>query len=439
MFVNRMNTINNAYNPRQDLLAERFVRGKIYARGGEVLAETVTDSQGVETRKYPYNELFSHVVGRFHKGKTGIELSENFTLLSSNTNIFSQAYTHIEGEKVLADNIVTTLDVNLQKIAYDALGNYKGAVVVTEPSTGKILAMVSKPSYNPNTVIDNWDSLTEDANNNSTLLNRATQGLYAPGSTFKIVTLLEYLREHKDYNKFSYDCNGHQEFGSDIRINCYGGTHHGKLDLKHALAKSCNSAFSYMGSILDLKSYRKTADGILFNQPIPGFQVYNTSRFVLNENSDKEEVVQTAMGQGKTQMTPYHNALLISAIANGGTLMKPYVVDRVETSTGNVVRSTKQKEYKKLMSEEESAILTDYMTEVVKSGTGTGLKNSSYQVAGKTGSAEYDSTGASHAWFIGFAPANEPKIAVSVLVEGAGTGSAYAVPIAKKIFDAYLK
>jgi len=346
----------------------------------------------------------------------------------------------MRGEKVLADNIVTTLDVKLQKVAYDALGNYKGAVVVMEPDTGKILAMVSKPSYNPNTVISTWDSLSSETNKSSNLLNRATQGLYAPGSTFKIVTLLEYLRENpKSYNKYSYTCNGHHDFGEGIRINCYGGTHHGAIDLKTSLAKSCNSSFSYIGSLLNVKDFRATADELLFNKSLPASFVYNKSSFVLNENSNKEEIVQTAMGQGKTQITPYHNALLISAIANDGVLMKPYVIDQLVTSEGNVVRTTKQKEYAKLMTKEEAHVLKDYMKEVVNSGTGTALKNSSYQVVGKTGSAEFDSTGASHAWFIGLAPEKNPKIAVSVLVEGAGTGSHYAVPIAKKIFDAYLR
>ena len=132
--------------------------------------------------------------------------------------------------------MVTTLDATLQEAAYDALGAYKGAVVVLEPSTGKILAMVSKPDYDPNTVKQNWEALSTDEN--SVLLNRATQGLYAPGSTFKIVTALEYMREHSDYNSYSYNCTGVIE-QEGTAIHCYGGNVHGPLDLQGSFAYSC--------------------------------------------------------------------------------------------------------------------------------------------------------------------------------------------------------
>lgn len=440
LYAESKDVINNSYNKRQNLLAERVVRGKILGNNNEVLAETITDSAGKETRNYPYNNIFTHVVGHSTQGKTGIELSENFNLLTSNDNPLENFKLQLEGEKTIGDNVITTLDVNLQKIAYEALGSYKGAIVAMEPSTGKILAMVSKPDYNPNpsSLNNQWNSLVNDTGGSSYLVNRATQGLYPPGSTFKIVTTLEYIRENGNGKNYAYLCQG-KEVVDEVVINCYGHKSHGNIDLKSSFAKSCNSSFAHIGANLKPSKFKELCDSLLFNSVLPTKLVHNKSSFVLNKNSKTEEILHTAIGQGKTAMTPLHGALLVSAIANKGVLMKPYDVDRLENSAGNIVRKNEPSAYGSLISEEESAILTEYMEEVVKSGTATSLNGMGYSVAGKTGSAEFDSTKASHAWFLGFAPAKEPRIAVAIIVEGMGTGSEYAVPIAKKLFQAYLR
>lgn len=439
MVMDSKEVINNSYNQRQTLLAKRVVRGKILGSEGEVLAETKTDAFGNETRNYPYGRMFTHVVGHSTQGKTGVELSENFNLLTSNDNPITNIKLRLEGEKTIGDNVITTLDVDLQKVAYEALGNYRGAVVVSEPSTGKILAMVSKPDYDPDpsSLNANWKSLVADTDHTSCLVNRATQGLYPPGSTFKIFTALEYIRENSNYKRFTYDCHGTENQEGYV-VNCYQNHVHGHLDLKTAFAKSCNSCFASIGTRLDISQFAKTCEGLLFQQKLPTSIVHNKSSFVLNEESNKEEVMHTAMGQGKTQITPLHASMVLSAIANKGVLMENYVVDYLESDNGNVVRETTPKAYGSLMTEEEASILTDMMKEVTKTGTASSLSSLSYSVAGKTGSAEYDSTKNSHAWFWGFAPADNPKIAVTVIVEGAGTGSQYAVPIAKKIFQSYL-
>lgn len=428
--------INNTYNKRQDLLAERIVRGQILGNDHEVLAQTVTDDKGNEKRVYPYKNMFSHVVGRFDQGKTGIELSENFNLLTSNANPIEKVLNELSEKKNIGDNIVTTLDVGLQKVAYNALGNRKGAVVVLEPSTGKILAMVSRPDYDPNKVSAMWESLVEDSGNNSALINRTTQGLYPPGSTFKIVTTLEYIREHANNKKFEYQCTGKYSI-ADMTIKCYNNKVHGKLNLKAAFAKSCNTTYASIAEKLNRSAWRDTAQSILFNKELPLSIPYKQSSFTLDASSDKKLAAQTAIGQGNTLISPMHNALIVSAIANGGTLMKPYVVDRIENYVGDVVKKYMPSTYGNLMSEEEAKILTDMMKEVVNNGTAYRLKSSKYQAAGKTGSAEFNAGKSSHAWFVGFAPADNPDLVVSIIVEGAGTGSDYAVPIARKIFDAY--
>lgn len=430
--------INNAYNKRQDLLSEQIVRGDILSADGKVLSYTKTDDEGIESRIYPYSNIFSHIVGRVNKGRTGLESSENFLLLTSNENGLKKIYTELSGEKNKGDNIITTLNANLQEVAYNALGGNKGSVVVMEPSSGKILAMVSKPDYDPNKIDVLWKDLVSDSENNSALINRATQGLYPPGSIFKILTVLEYMRENKDYESYEYNCTGKGVFNG-VTINCYNNKAHGHVNLEQSFAKSCNTSFANIGATLNMDSFRKLCDSFLFNSAIPTNLVYNKSSFVLNGNSDKSDIPQTVIGQGKTVITPFHSALIVSAIANGGVMMKPYVVDRVENANDTVIKKYLPELYGTIIKSEEATTLTAFMTEVIKNGTASALNNKSYEVAGKTGSAEYETGKPAHAWFVGFAPATNPEIVVSVIVESVGTGSTYAVPIASKVFEAYFK
>jgi peptidoglycan glycosyltransferase len=437
MFVQSNDVINNTYNKRQDLLATRVTRGKILGSNMEVLAQTVEKEDGTSERNYPYKDLFAHIVGRNSNGKTGIEALENFKLLTSNTNPIRKVMNELSGEKNIGDNIVTTLDVELQQIAYDALDDRKGAVVVMEPSTGKILAMVSKPDYDPNTIAVDWESLVEDSENNSALINRATQGLYPPGSIFKILTTLEYIRENpKTYNDYAYTCQGKDIFNT-MEINCYNSEKHGHENLIESFANSCNTSFATIGNSLDLGRFRDLCERFLFNTTLPTKLEYKKSSFVLDESSGIEETAQTVIGQGKTQISPFHAALIVSSIANGGVLMQPYVVDHIENYNGDMVKKYLPSTSETIISEKEAKVLTKFMKEVVNSGTGEALKNNDYSAAGKTGSADHNSDKPAHAWFVGFASKGDSEIAVSVIVESVGTGSTYAVPIAKKIFDNY--
>ena len=270
------------------------------------------------------------------------------------------------------------------------------------------------------------------------LLNRATQGLYPPGSTFKIITALEYIRENPDtYSQYTYQCNGSFVHGQD-KINCYHGTVHGYEDFTKSFAKSCNSSFANIGVNLNRASFGNTLDSLLFNEALPVSFAYNQSKLVVNENTSDSDVMQASIGQGTTQMTPLHLNMITAAIANDGMLMKPYVVDHVENNERNIVKQFSQDTYKRLMSEKEAEALTQLMEAVVESGTGTKLSGLSYTAAGKTGSAEYNSVKTdSHAWFTGFAPVESPEVCVTIIIEGAGSGGDYAVPIAKRIFNAY--
>ena len=432
--------VNSPYNQRQDSFAETVVRGDIVDRNGNVLATTDVAEDGTETRSYPYGNVFSHVIGYSDPelGNTGLESVENFELLTSNAFFLEKLQNQFTDSKNRGDTVVTTLDADLQQASYDALGDNRGAVVVMEASTGKILSMVSKPDYDPNSILSDWSTLNSDEEN-SPLLNRATQGSYAPGSTFKIVTTLAFMRQNSNFADYTYDCSGEITTG-DTTIHCFNGTVHGFEDLRSSIANSCNASFANIGTLLDIDGYRDTAEDLLFNSDLPSVLGYTKSSFALTSESSEAEIMMTAMGQGKTTVSPYHMALITQAIANGGTLMEPYLVDSVTNYTGTEIRRNVPKSYRRLMTSDEAAQLKEYMTAVVEEGTGSVLSGSSYTAAGKTGTAEYSLSDGekTHSWFMGFTNVDNPDLVISVITEGSdGSASGKAVSIAKQILDSY--
>ena len=429
------NIINSPYNVRLDSMADRVVRGEILDNAGNVLAKTEVDENGNETRVYPYGNLYAHVVGYDAHGKSGIESAENFNLLTSSTFLPEQILNELQEKKNTGDNVITTLNTQVQKSAYDALGNQKGAVIVMEATTGKILAMVSKPDFDPNTVKEGWEQLSNAEE--SVLLNRATQGLYAPGSVFKIVTTLEYMRENANYSSYSYLCESEMEHEGTV-IHCAKQREHGTESLMSSFANSCNTSYSNIGLSLNFEKYKKTANDLLFDKKLPSVLPYSKSKFQLEKSSASYEVMMTAIGQGKTQVTPYHMALVTSAIANGGILMKPYLVDEVVSASGQSVDKRMPEKYSVLMNSKEASQLKIFMQEVVEHGTASALKNDVYTVAGKTGTAEYSSDKEkTHSWFVGFTNVENPDIVISVVVENASNSGVSAVSVANKVLDKY--
>jgi peptidoglycan glycosyltransferase len=410
MAIKSENFINSPYNSLQDLFSERVVRGDILSADGEVLATTKVSSDGTQTRSYPYGRVFAHVVGYATNGKAGLENQVNFSLLRSHEFFLKQVAADLSGELTQGDNVVTTLDAAIQKRAYDELGSYDGAVIAMQPSTGKIIAMVSKPDYDPNTVQANWATLTSE--DSTVLFNRATQGSYAPGSVFKIVTALEYYRENQN---------------------------HGAEDLKSSFAHSCNSSFANLSLTLDRSRFASTCSDLLFNTDLPIAFESSKSCFSLKKSDSTSMVMETGIGQGKTLVSPLHMLLIASAIDNDGVLMAPYLVDHTENPDGILVSETKQREYGTLMTEDEAGVLQQYMRAVVTDGTGSKLSGQSYEASGKTGTAQVsDTSDQTNAWFVGYAKKDGYEdLAVAVVVEDSGAGSTYAVPIAKKIFDLY--
>ncbi|MBO6137740.1 MAG: penicillin-binding protein 2 [Lachnospiraceae bacterium] len=429
--------ITSSYNPRQKNLEQRVIRGKIFASDGEVLAEQAMDGDK-EVRYYPEHELYAHAVGFSTHGVQGMERLANISLLTSNAPVKERLEKEMEGARNYGDYVYTTFEPSLQKAAYDALGVYKGAVAVMEVRTGKILAMVSKPDFDPNDIDVHWDRISADTVN-SPLVNRVTQGLYPPGSTFKIATLLEYIRENPEtYEDYYFNCKGSFTYG-DSSVSCFHGNVHGKVGIHKSFEKSCNSSFANICTLLDLKKMGRNVKKLLFNEELPVDYTHKDSQYVLSESPTDEELLQTSIGQGKTLITPMHLLLITAAIANDGVLMTPYEIERITNYRGDDVQVFSPKAYGMLMSAEEAGIMKNFMTGVVENGgTGRALAGLSYSAAGKTGSAEYGNVkGNSHAWFTGFSNVESPDIAVTVIVEGAGSGGEYAVPIAKRIFDVY--
>ena len=428
--------MNNAYNKRTDIYSAFVSRGKILSADGDVLAYT-REEDGKSVRVYPYKDMYSHIVGRNASGKTGIEAIMNYELLTSNDNVITRVLERLNQVKNKGDNVVTTIDSRLQKSLDNALNGFHGAGVIIEPETGKLLAMVSKPDYDPNTVLENWDTLSNLPEKDAKLVNRVTSGLYPPGSTFKVITALEYLNENKDYEKFKFNCTGVYT-ASEESIACFDRIKHGKESLKTAFAKSCNGAFASIGIELNKNKYMNLAEKFLFNKELPFALTTSKSSFVLNSSSDTDEVMQTSIGQGKTQITPLHNALIASAIANNGVLMKPYTVEKITTQDGKItIQNFLPEKVGKLCSGKKAETLKDFMKAVVTEGTARKLSWLGYNIYGKTGTAEYekeDGTKGDHSWFMGFGEKNGKKIAISVVVEGEGRGNYSGVDAAYKVF-----
>ncbi|MDO4619560.1 MAG: penicillin-binding transpeptidase domain-containing protein [Lachnospiraceae bacterium] len=432
--------VNSTYNKnRRTKIARTISRGSILSSDGKVLAYSETDSENNETRVYPYANVFDHVVGYVTSHDTsGIESYASGSLLTSHSNIIDQVINDILGRKNKGDTVVSTLDSGLQEKCYSTLGDYNGAVIVLEPKTGAIRAMVSKPGFDPNTLEENWAAVSEDTAS-ARLWNRATQGLYAPGSTFKIITSLAYYRANRTLDKFSFNCTGQLQVG-EYNAHCFEYAEHGEEDFRAAFANSCNTAFSEIGLELGADRLTGAAQSLLFDTSLPCDIHAGRARWNLESGASQEELVMTAFGQGKTQVTPYYMALLVSAIANDGVLMKPYLVDHVESTAGTSISKNSARAYRTVMTKDEADLLTDLMKAVVAQGSASKLSGKSYQAAGKTGSAEYykgDGSIGTNSWFVGFTNPDDPDLAIVVLAENGGAGSSTAVPMAASILDYY--
>ena len=423
----------NDYNPRMAEIEAGVMRGDILDRSGRPLATSVIRN-GQQVRVYPFGSLFAHSVGYTGVGNTGIEAYNNLDLIRSNNNFKDRLTDVFNWDLGQGNSVITTFDADLQQLASDLLGEQRGAIVAMDPMTGEILAMVSKPDFDPNTIESTYEALMGDQDS-ATFLNRASQGLYPPASTYKILTTISYLEEHKAANFFHY-CEGQLFVGQKV-IHCYNNHAHGRISLEEAFALSCNTAFAKMEADIDVDRLNAISELFFYNESMPLEIATKDSSFELTSESSPNEIVETIIGQGKTLITPLNNVMIASAVANQGVSMQPFISKQVVSDEGEVVSVTESKAYRTIMTPAMAATIEGYMIETSRMGTAKALDTTSYDIASKTGTAE-NSQGAAHAWYIGYAPANNPQIALAILVENVGSSTENSVPIADALYKYYV-
>ncbi|HEY3425223.1 MAG TPA: penicillin-binding transpeptidase domain-containing protein [Negativicutes bacterium] len=424
---------NHPLNRRTSEAARKIPHGNIVDKNGKVLAYSEADGETGYKRDYPFGASMAHVVGydSVKYGKTGIEGMFN-AYLSGMNNPERQlgAVSHLlTGQP--GNHVMLTLDAYLQETAYKALGNHRGAVVAISPRTGAILAMVSKPSFDPNTIDQDWSRVSQSSD--SLLLNRATQGLYPPGSIIKVMIADAALTEKIVDLNTPFNCEGSLKIGPDYVLSEPGFKAHGQLNLEEALAVSCNITFGSLALKLGSGKMNKTFERYGFPLPVGEELQESSSHLPDFSRLSDGDLAQTGIGQGSLLVTPLRMAMLASAFANKGSIMQPYLVQQITAPDGTVIKRFTPKVWLTPTTPQLADTVGQMMVTVVNEGTGTAAQISKMEVAGKTGTAE-NPHGDSHAWFIGFAPADDPQIAIAVIVENGGSGGGVAAPIARQIF-----
>ncbi len=414
----------------------KIERGLIISADDQTLAKN--DQQGQYfMREYPFGDLTEPWLGynNLRYGRAGIERVYNEELTGQAGLLgVTGSWSQILGQTVRGSDLKLTIRMDVQEAAAEALGNRKGAVVALDPKTGAILAMVSYPRYDPNTLTEDWKDLTADEDR--PLINRATQGLYPPGSTFKMIVAAAALQTGEVTVDSTFTDSGSVNIGGYV-IHNVDERSYGEHDFQKAFASSINTTFARVGAQLGAETLFDYASAFGFGKSLPWKLGGATSSFPDPSDMDKAHVAQASIGQGEVLCTPIIMALTASAVANDGAIMKPYMVDQVLSYNGAIVEKTSPSEWLRPMTPATAATMKNLMLQVVRSGTGTAAAISGVQVAGKTGTAQV-ADGEAHAWFAGFAPADDPQVAVAVIVENGGSGGGVAGPIAKRVMTAVL-
>jgi penicillin-binding protein A len=444
-------------------------RGVIRASNGEVVAVNRVLKRNGNTfylRHYPTGKLVSDVVGYSTQGRSraGLERSLNDYLTSSNSDlhtVLDRTLNSLEGETVKGNSAVLTLKLGPQFLAQRALGTLCGAVVVLDVKTGKVLVMATSPTYNSNLVEHHFDKINATKGqcpSPSPLVNRATSGLYQPGSSFKIVTAAAALESGKygPYSPFE-DPGFCTEFGKPVYnfgLESGGPERFGHVNLTQGLQHSINSVFCNIGKAIGAKAILAQAKKFGFYSTPPLETPPDERRTSGLYNCDKKgrcklfypqhdyqvDPGRLAFGQERLQVTPLQMAMVVQGIANGGVVMKPYVVDRIVKPGGGTLTTTKPKELGRAISPKTARQLNTMMQAVVTGGTGTNAQIPGVRVAGKTGTAETGRDSINQVWFVAFAPADNPRYAIAVTVENQvhKTGGEVAAPIAKTVLESLL-
>jgi penicillin-binding protein A len=441
---------DNALNKRTLLEEQRIHRGTIRAADGTVLARSVKQRGGVYSRRYPTGGLFGHAIGYSFTtlGRAGLERYRNDDL-TGKRNELSSVIDQLRGHRQTGDSVVTTLDPAAQRAAYQALAGRKGAVVALDPRTGAVKVMASEPEFDPNALRGpgTYSKLAND-NANKPLVNRATQFGYAPGSTFKVVTASAAIDSGRFTPQSTVDGkNGVKISGVPLQ-NDYNQSF-GPIDLTTALAKSVNTVYAQVAEKVGKQTMRKYMERFGFDAKpqldYPADQMSSSGEYrngkLIPPTSRFVDVGRMGIGQDKLAVTPLQMAEVAAAVANGGKLMKPHFTDRIVDTDGRTVERIKPAVQSSVMKPSTASAVTAMMEGVVNSGTGTQAQIPGVRVAGKTGTAETQiGKTTNNVWFIAFAPADNPRVAIAVTLEHQiGFGGDLAAPVAKTVMESLLK
>jgi penicillin-binding protein A len=436
----------NRANKRPLLEQQRIRRGLILARDGTVLARNKVTGSGASrfySRLYPDGALFPHTVGYnfVERGNSALERKYDDDL-TGKADEFETILDQLRGKQREGHDITTALDPAAQRTALSGLAGRAGSVVAIEPQTGLVRVMASVPGFDLNSVPDNFARLvrTPDA----PLLDRAAQSGYPPGSTFKVVTAATALDSGK-FTPNSFVSGKSPKVIDGVPLSNFGNEQFGDISLTTALTHSVNTVWAEVGVKLGKSLMYKYMNRFGFDRKpaidLPSDELRASgvfSRGRLMTPGDAVDIGRIAIGQERLQVTPLQMAMVAAAIANGGRLMRPHIVEKVTDADGRTVRRIKASEESKVMSGATASALAGMMSQVVKEGTGTAAALQGIDVAGKTGTAEKGN--ANQAWFIAFAPVGAPRIAIAATVEQTtGQGGTVAAPIAKQVMETLLR
>lgn len=452
----------NARNDNKRIINEEFSRdrGPILV-GDEAVAESKpVDDEFEYQRKYTHPNLYAPLTGyySYEYSRRGIENSQNGVLSGTDDRLFvNRVVDLLANRPSKGGSTELTIDPVAQKAAANGLKKLgkgtKGAVVALEPSTGEVQAMVSLPSYDPNRLATHdFDSATKawkklNNNDNQPMLNRATQRNLPPGSIFKIVTAAAAIEKH-DYEPSDKVKGGYKltfpgmdySLPNDYDTNCGGD----KITFGHALEVSCNVSFGWLADKVGEDDLVEQAEKFGFGSK-PFDELESASSHVVEESEDltRPQLAQTGIGQYEVATNPLQMAMVTGGIANGGVVMKPQLISKVRAPNLSVIENNEPQKLNRAMSESNADMLSDMMVDVVDNGSGREAKISGVDVGGKTGTAQSTEDRPPYAWFVSFAPADDPDVAVAVVVEandsGEASGSRVAGPIAHSVMEAILK
>lgn len=436
----------NPANTRGLTAEARQERGAIITADGVVLADSVLEGE-TYTRRYLHGDRAAHVLGYYslRYGRAGIEAAANEALAGKRD--FATIGDMIEaaaGTPVPGNDVRLTIDSRIQAAAETALGDRRGACVAIDPATGAVLAYASNPAYDPAMIDEMWASLSDD-DTAAPMVDRAGRSLYPPGSTFKIVTLAAALQNDVASLETTYTGPARLDIGGAPVTN-YGGSTYGAIDLRKATASSVNTVFGQLARDVGASALVAQCEKFGIGSRVP-FDLPTTTS--LMPDPAEMTVWETAwagvgqpVGEHKSpagpQVTPLQMALITAGIANDGVVMRPYLIDAITDRSGRVITRTTPRSWTTALDPETAAAVTDAMVGVVRSGSGSRAAIQGVTVAGKTGTAEVGKSVETHAWFVAFAPSEDPQVAVAIVLENSGVGGSVAAPAARGVLEAAL-